>query len=120
MDADRILCVYERIAGLMARMVDAARAQEWEQLGRLETSCQTCIGALKTTNLDVPMTVELRERRNRLIGEVLRADAQIRELTDPLEARLRPYFGAQGTSRSRQTAPRTRSRSQPTKTKRTS
>ncbi len=94
MDADRILCVYERIAGLMARMVDAARECEWDRLGRLESSCQACITSLKTTNLDVPMTDQLRERRNRLIGEVLRADAQIRELTDPLAARLKPYLGA--------------------------
>ena len=93
MDADRILCFYERIAGLMNRMVDAARAREWERLGRLETSCQTYIRTLKGTDLNTPMTGELRDRRNRLIGEVLRADAAIRELTDPGLARLTPFLG---------------------------
>ena len=93
MDADRILCFYERIAGLMGRMVDAARAREWDRLGHLETSCQTYIRTLKAADLNVPMTVELRDRRNRLIGEVLRADAEIRDLTEPGMARLRPLLG---------------------------
>lgn len=92
MDADRILCFYERIAGLMNRMVEAARAQEWDRLHRLETSCQTYIRTLKGSDLDVPMADELRDRRNRLIGEVLRADAAIRELTEPGMARLRPFL----------------------------
>ena len=95
MDADRILCFYERIAGLMNRMVDAARAREWDRLGRLESSCQTYIRTLKGEVLDVPMSGELRDRRNRLIGEVLRADAAIRELTDPAMARLEPFLGLQ-------------------------
>ena len=92
MDAHRILCFYERIAGLMSRMVDAARAREWERLGRLESSCQTYIKTLKDADLDVPMSGELRDRRNRLIGEVLRADAAIRALTDPAMARLEPFL----------------------------
>ena len=102
MDADRILSVYERIAGLMTCMVDAARAREWERLGRLETSCQAFIRTLKNTNLEVPMTAQLRKRRNRLIGEVLRADAQIRELTDPLATGLKSYLGGHGASRPQQ------------------
>ena len=93
MDADRILCFYERIAGLMSRMIDAARAREWERLGRLETSCQTYIRTLRGVDLDVPMPDALRDRRNRLIGEVLRADAAIRDLTEPGMARLRPFLG---------------------------
>ena len=95
MDADRILCFYERIAGLMNRMVDAARAREWDRLGRLESSCQTYIRTLKDADLDVPMSGVLRDRRNQLIGEVLRADAAIRDLTDPQMARLKPYFEVQ-------------------------
>ena len=95
MDANRVLCFYERIAGLMDRMVDAARAREWDRLGRLESSCQTYIRTLKRADLDVPMSAELRDRRNRLIGEVLRADAAIRELTDPAMARLEPFLGLQ-------------------------
>lgn len=92
MDADRILSVYERIAGLMARMVDAAHAREWDRLGRLESSCKEYINTLKAANLDVPMSRQLRERRTRLISEVLRADGQIREITEPWVAQLQPYL----------------------------
>lgn len=92
MDADRILCVYERIARLMASMVHAARAREWERLGALETACKAHIGTLKKVNLNIPMDAQLRARRNRLIGEVLRADAEIRDLIEPSAARLRPYL----------------------------
>jgi flagellar protein FliT len=95
MDADRILCFYERIAGLMNRMVDAARASEWDRLGQLESSCQIYIRTLKAANLDVAMTGELRDRRNRLITEVLRADAAIRDLTEPGMARLKPFLDLQ-------------------------
>ena len=94
MEADRILGVYERIAGLMARMVDAARAREWERLGHLELSCKACVAALRAADLDAPMPPDLQHRRTRLIGEVLRADAQIRELTEPWSAQLNRYLGA--------------------------
>lgn len=89
MDPHRILSTYEHIAGLMGRMLEAARAREWERLRVLESNCQESIGKLKSANLDVPMSAPLRKRRTQLIGEVLRADAQIRDLTEPWSAQLR-------------------------------
>jgi flagellar protein FliT len=93
MDAHRILSTYEHIAGLMDGMVEAARCREWERLRTLESSCKHLIDKLKRTDLDVPMSQRLRQRRTRLIGEVLRADAQIRDLTEPLAVQLRAFLG---------------------------
>ena len=93
MDAYRILCAYERIAGLMAHMVEAARAREWDRLEQLESNCKEFIESLRGTNLDVPMSEPVRVRRVRLIGELLRADTQIRNMTEPRTARLDAWLG---------------------------
>lgn len=93
MDPHRILSTYEHIAGLMGRMLEAARARQWERLEVLESNCQDSIKKLKSANLDVPMSAPLRKRRTQLIGEVLRADAEIRDLTEPWSAQLRMLLG---------------------------
>ena len=93
MDAYRILCAYERIAGLMAHMVEAARAREWDRLEQLESSCREFIETLRAANLDVPMSAPLRAQRTRLIGQVLRADAQIRNMIEPRTAQLHTWLG---------------------------
>jgi flagellar protein FliT len=93
MDAHRIVSAYERIAGLMAHMVEAARAREWDRLERLQSSCKEFIETLQAANLDVPMSAPLSARRTRLIGQVLRADAQIRNLTEPWTVQLHAWLG---------------------------
>ena len=93
MDPHRILSTYEHIAGLMGRMLEAAGARQWERMRVLESNCKESIEKLKSANLDVPMSAPLRRRRTQLIGEVLRADAQIRDLTEPWSAQLRVLIG---------------------------
>ena len=98
MDAYRILCAYERIAGLMDHMVEAARAREWDRLEQLESSCQQFIKTLRAANLDVQMSPPLRARRTQLLGELLRADAQIRNMTEPWTAQLHAWLGGADSS----------------------
>jgi len=85
--------VYERIAGLTAAMLEAARAAQWERLLQLEDECREVFSGLTAVPGSPPPTPEVQRRKAALIRQVLADDAEIRKLVEPWVAELGQWLG---------------------------
>jgi flagellar protein FliT len=84
--------LYENIATTTQRMVDAARAHDWDALHAAERECLHLVqraGALGTVALDAGA----RRRKAQLMLTMLRNDAELRALAHPDLARLEALLG---------------------------
>lgn len=79
---------YEAIAASSRRMLEAARAGDWDSVGREEDRCRGLISALKRTHPEVPSAAGIRRQRLALLRAMLADDAEIRELSEPWLRRL--------------------------------
>lgn len=90
---------YEEMRALSARMVDAARAQNWEALVLLEQA----VAQLRDTLADddsSALSDEERETKAQLIQRILEDDAEVRRHTEPRMEEVRRFLG--GASKKRQ------------------
>jgi flagellar protein FliT len=78
---------YEAIAGASRRMLEAARADDWDAVTREEARCRELItvlkGAQRSGDATDPAVLALRRQRLTLLRAVLADDAEIRELSEP-------------------------------------
>lgn len=85
--------LYEELSHLSARMVEAARANDWESLIALEQS----ISGLRATLMMTPevngVLISDPARKHSLIQRILEDDAEIRRHTEPWVERLRLLLG---------------------------
>jgi flagellar protein FliT len=87
--------LYENIARATQRMVEAARALDWEALGAAQRDCLELVqraGSLGAGVLDA----EARARKAQLMRTMLRNDAELRALAHPELARLDALLQASG------------------------
>ena len=85
--------IYEQIGVLSARMVDAARANDWDHLVMLEHDVRQLREQLTdNTELD-PAPVDI-ERKRSLIQQILDDDAEVRRHTEPWMEQVRRFLGA--------------------------
>lgn len=92
--------IYEQMCALSSRMVEAARAHDWEQLIDLERSVSDLRQALLTQpdhNLQGP-PLEL-ERKRDLIQRILRDDAEVRRHTEPWMEQVRRFLSGDARKR---------------------
>jgi len=85
------ILLYEEMNALSARMAEAARANDWESLSRLERS----VAALRDTlpgNDDSLSDAEL-QHKTLLIQRILDDDAEIRRHTEPWMEHLCRFLG---------------------------
>lgn len=91
--------LYEEMTALSARMVDAARRNDWDNLIELERS----VGELRLRLADDDnnrLDTGERERKAALIQRILADDAEIRRHTEPWMEQVRQFLG--GARRKRQ------------------
>lgn len=92
--------IYEQMCALSARMVEAARASDWEQLIDLERA----VAGLRDTLVAEPegVTVDAfeAEKKRALIQQILRDDAEVRRHTEPWMEQVRRFLS--GDARKRQ------------------
>jgi flagellar protein FliT len=92
--------IYEQMCALSARMVEAARASDWDQLIDLERS----VANLRQTLLNEPEggTIDAfeAEKKRALIQQILRDDAEVRRHTEPWMEQVRRFLS--GDTRKRQ------------------
>jgi flagellar protein FliT len=90
---------FQEMSALSARMVEAARAQDWEQLVSLEKAVAQLRDALAS---DDNSTLDIQERAAKaaLIQRILDDDAEIRRHTEPWMEHVRGLLG--GSARQRQ------------------
>lgn len=83
--------IYEQMCALSSRMVEAARANDWDRLIDLEHSVE----GLRTTLLrDVDSAASSFEikRKYDLIQRILRDDAEVRRHTEPWMEQVRRFL----------------------------
>ena len=95
----RIVERYTRMTDASARMLVAARANDWDAVCEAEKECAALIAELRTMGDLSPRDPQIRQEKMRLMRQVLADDAQIRNLSQPwlnkLDAILRaPHTAA--------------------------
>lgn len=87
--------IYEDMSALSARMVTAARAQNWEQLVELESAVARLRNSLRGKDDNSTLDADEAERKRSLIQRILDNDAEIRRHTEPWMEHVRQFLGTQ-------------------------
>lgn len=84
--------IYEQMCALSTRMVEAARAKDWERLIDLEHSVaglrQTLVSESECGTVDAFEA----EKKRALIQQILRDDAEVRRHTEPWMEQVRHFL----------------------------
>jgi flagellar protein FliT len=83
--------IYEQMCALSSRMVEAARASDWERLIDLERSVAGLRASLVKETDDATSRREAARRRE-LIQRILRNDAEVRRHTEPWMEQVRRFL----------------------------
>jgi flagellar protein FliT len=87
------ITLYEEMSSLSTRMVEAARANDWNRLVSLEQA----VAALRRTLMDSPddnLSQGEVNLKATLIQRILDDDAEIRRHTEPWMEQVRQYLGS--------------------------
>ena len=88
------IAIYEEMRELSARMVEAARANDWSLLASLEQSVAGLRDTLRLEGEDnTGMSTGEAERKASLIRSILDDDAEIRLHTEPWMEQVRAFLG---------------------------
>lgn len=74
---------YKSIEESSLRMLDAAKAQDWEQVVKCEGICAVLIEQLRLRSHSEQLLPELRSEKSKIMQRILFNDAQIRYLAEP-------------------------------------
>ena len=98
MTAAETVSVYETMAGISGRMLQAASAGDWDGLVVLEQQCAACLRRLQENE---PQALAGAEREQKLgaIRKILEDDRKIRDLAMPWMAKLSALISNTGTER---------------------
>lgn len=89
---------YKAIEDSSAKMRDAAKAENWDEVVRFEGACAVLIEQLRHHARTEELQPDQRAEKARIMQRILQNDAQIRDLTEPWLARFeqtleeRPQF----------------------------
>lgn len=76
-----VIANYESLSTLTAQMREAAERGEWDNLISLEQKCRRQVDAMKQTDASVMLDEPSKQRKARLIKNILEHDADIRNRT---------------------------------------
>lgn len=95
------LCLYTQILAASKRMLDLARAQEWDALVDQELDRREIVAKLRTTLEQKPTPHEVAEhtQSEALIREILAIDEETRNLAQSWMAELDQQLNSLGTSK---------------------
>ena len=99
MNTQEILSIYENVAVITNQMLTAARNGKWDELVELESHCSSQVATLKSSESPAPLTGEIREKKVRIIKQILADDREIRTITEPWMKQLSVMMNASGTER---------------------
>lgn len=88
------LTLYETMSDISEQMVQAAQANDWEQLIVLERRVAGMRDTLLAANRASDLTTQERERKAALIQRILADDAEVRRHTEPWMEQVRCFLGA--------------------------
>lgn len=94
MDARTHLSLCESVARATGRMLEAARAGDWDALVVAEQACAILVDRLRSGGEAPPLDAAQANRKEALIRQMLADDAAIRDITQPELARLATLISA--------------------------
>lgn len=74
---------YQAVAATSRAMVEAARAQNWTEVGQLERKCIVQVHELKRAAFVLRLGTDEQPTRVQLLRSILADDAEIRRLAEP-------------------------------------
>lgn len=74
---------YRAIEDSSAKMLDAAKVEDWDGVVRFEGACAVLIEQLRECACSVQLQSEQRAEKTRIMQRILNNDAQIRYLAEP-------------------------------------
>ena len=74
---------YKAIEDSSRKMLDAAKARDWDEVVRYEGACAVLIEQLRFEAQNRELPVEHRTEKMRIMQRILKNDAQIRYLAEP-------------------------------------
>ncbi|RYF68595.1 MAG: flagellar protein FliT [Comamonadaceae bacterium] len=80
---DRLLDYYKAIEAASQQMLDAARAEDWDEVVRCEGACAVLIEQLRFQGKRQELARDERAEKTRIMQRILRNDAEIRVLAEP-------------------------------------
>ncbi len=83
---------YKAIEDSSLRMLDAAKAQDWDEVVRFEGACAVLIEQLRAKAGTEELLPEQRREKSRIMQRILSNDAQIRYLAEPWLAHFEQKF----------------------------
>ena len=84
---------YEQIAPLTGRMLELARAGDWDGLMTVERQVRSCVERMKEITPAAALDASELAQKQQLLRRILADDAEIRDLVTPQLARLGALMG---------------------------
>ena len=92
---EMLIDYYKAIEQSSARMLEAARMKDWDEVVRCEGACAVLIEQLRNQSQRQELLPEHRREKVRIMQRILRNDAQIRCLAEPWIAQFEHLFDGQ-------------------------
>jgi flagellar protein FliT len=83
---------YRGLEILSCRMLSAAEDENWDEVHRLEDLSRSRIEALKVAAQEIRLSRQEWEEKMRILGRIVKIDAQIRNLAQPWLARVEQWL----------------------------
>jgi len=86
---------YKAIENSSAKMLEAARLKDWDEVVRCEGACAVLIEQLRYQSQQQELEPAQRKEKARIMQRILRNDAQIRVLAEPWLTQFEHLFEGQ-------------------------
>jgi flagellar protein FliT len=81
--SDRLIDYYLAIEDGSRKMLEAAQADDWDEVVRFESACAVLIEQLRERSRSLDLDPQQRAEKKQIMQRILRMDAQMRLLADP-------------------------------------
>lgn len=98
MNSLELITLYENVATITGNMLEAARSRDWELLEKLESDCSSRVQLLRENEIPAELPADMRDKKIRIIKQILADDKEIRDITEPWMAQLSDMMKSSSTS----------------------
>lgn len=78
-----LLDYYKAIENASRKMLEAAKAEDWDGVMHLESTCAVLIAQLRSRSRNAQLQPDERKEKTLIMQRILRTDAEIRNLAEP-------------------------------------
>ncbi|QDL56090.1 flagellar protein FliT [Rhodoferax aquaticus] len=95
--SEMLIDYYKAIEDSSAKMLEAAKMEDWDGVVRFEGACAVLIEQLRHRARSEQLSPNSRAEKNRIMRRILHNDAQIRYLAEPWLAHFEQKFDGHNT-----------------------